>query len=326
MPNYNVFFTVRKCEWETCAQPRKDDDCVQVNVATRKPGVSVEFQECREVLDEPCSAVEVEKQRPLNCLKGDCYRMAGIFDCVNDTCLRWNEAFECRERTVKRLPVKCWRSEGNCYETIKSKSGRNDESFDRDVVMTGLFRCTSSDCEEIVKIDKFQDHLCTRKCTSLNMQNMNTVVFSSDRLVATTCRDVSSSSGADGNKLSDISNNNDWKSGVTVALVFCSNVTITSGNSGTYNLSLTDCINGTLAPTKDVQKQFDYRYLLKYFNDKIERDLPENVIAPIEKSLQIEASSKLVAIDVEDCFCKDFYREFGKTGADGRARSIFPCR
>lgn len=301
-----------ECLWQTCSEwclSKSTAKCVQIHVAPRSNGSKVTFHECVDVSVEECSALDVNLTLAWKCKKGQCSQLDGLFNCTRDDfneCREITPAFTCKKTLSHETIV--------CGEKCEERLG-------------GVFACRKGACNQVKQVNQYWKD-CVRKCTDLKMEDRNTLIFTKNGLIATTCERVNSSSASvDNNTIATINDDPEWINKQKVVFLFCTYIKRSDGER-LYNLEMDDCFNATLGDFNRIANLTDYRDLLAYHKELTAR--PSELLINTEESLGLMNVTEL-RINTESCSntlskeCDNFFVGHATDGVDGRTADRFPC-
>ena len=298
--------TPAACEWASCREWCLSKDpalCYQIRVRPRLRGANVTLDECDEVeQDNDCSALNISRAVAFRCKEGECKDLTGIYNCskseLND-CRYISPAYDCTAKNISREAIHC--NEEKCNKRLE-----------------GVVTCEQGECLILNDLKSYSQ--CERKCTKLEMENYNTVIFSQERLITKKCSKVFVSNGTD--QMKSLSTNSRWLGMKDVLMMFCTYITPTE-----TGFELDDCFNGTLGDYNVLKGMKDYVKIVDY-HYKVSQTR-EWLLVP-EEDLQIANDTKLY-INSEKCVntlqkeCTQFYKDHTHDEKDGRTRDRFPC-
>lgn len=301
-----------ECLWQTCSEwclSKNTAKCMQIHVSARSNGSKVVFHDCVDIWDRMCSGLDVNLTQALKCKKGQCGQLDGLYNCTRDDeneCREITPAFTCMNNFSLETIV--------CGDQCKERLG-------------GVYSCKNGACNKIEKVTQYWKD-CKRKCTDLLMADVNTVILSKDRLIATTCDSVSSSSASvDNNTITSMNNDTGWINKQKVAFVFCTFIKKQNGKRA-YDLVMDDCFNATLGDVNNVSNITDYRDILEYHRELSSRT--SELLINTEESLSLMNITEL-RINTEGCSntlskeCDKFFETHATDGLDGQSADRFPC-
>ncbi|CAL4120873.1 unnamed protein product, partial [Meganyctiphanes norvegica] len=256
------------------------------------PDTKVEKNECRKI--DPAftcksDALKIDT-KSVFCNEDDrCQQiLRGVYTCIEGICNAMK-----REETCKKIKVG------------KDKKLRDDW-----------------ECETAQMSD------CRRRCTDLDMKKRNVVMFSQERLIATTCKSVESP-GDD--KVAMANEDEQWRNGNKTFFTFCTYIDVEKGNE-TTDIVARDCFNATFGDPELINDLGDYRDILQLHQDLAEEadNDTEKWIIPPERDLTMFNLTQL-RINPEGCVnslmdeCKAFFETHAHDGFDGYTRDRYPC-
>ncbi|KAK4309326.1 hypothetical protein Pmani_019051 [Petrolisthes manimaculis] len=304
----------KPCPWTTCGEwclSKGSGSCMQIHVMARRNGSNINFRDCVDILDENCSAHDVNKTYAHPCKKGQCKNLSGLYNCTMDElnkCRNITPAFNCHSRNISREAILC--DDDKCEERLN-----------------GVYSCNAGSCQKLNDIKHYLKH-CERKCLKLEMRERNVVIFSRERLIATSCRSIDSANNDSAISIEGVSSKQEWKDKKQALLLFCSQVKTAKGSEA-YDILTTDCFNATLKNTTDVQHLTNYMDLLHLHKNESPVNTTDWVISP-EESLRIMNNTQL-RINPDGCVnslrkeCTAFFETHAHDGADGMTPDRFKC-
>ena len=300
-----------KCEWASCREwclSKDSNMCTQITARPRERGPSFYVEDCEidEVIED-CSALDVEATVPLRCKKGDCRGMDGLYDCDKEKlneCKLLVPAYTCVSNNISHETIIC--DEGFYYEEGCKKR------------LDGVVFCELGECINLYDFDNYTQ--CNRSCTELKIMDYNTIIFTTDQIIAKKCNTIYAANGTE--EVEALSDNPRWVKNEEILMMFCTYV-----ESIDYGFKLDDCFNGTLGSYDKVAGIRDYR---DFLNIHYETGETEGWVIPIEDQLTLNNDTRLY-INSEKCsntlskVCTKFYKEHTKDQSDGRTRDRYPC-
>ena len=301
-----------KCAWTTCSEwclSKGSGTCMQIYVMVRDNGTKVNFRDCVDIADHPCSALNVTNTRNYRCKQGECKELTGLFHCVkdleNNDCKEITPAFVCQNKRIDPEPIECL---DKCSDPLD-----------------GVYTCKNGKCRALEKVKNYLED-CERKCTNLEMRERNVVIFSRERLVATACTSMDSPDNRSSASIESVSTSQEWRDKRQAIFVFCSYVKKEKGNK-TYDILTEDCFNATMGSTEDLNGLKDYMQLLALHQSLGNHS--EWIILP-EIELKVMNNTQL-RINNDGCVntlkkeCKAFFETHAHDGLDGITPDRFPC-
>ncbi|KAK4309329.1 hypothetical protein Pmani_019054 [Petrolisthes manimaculis] len=301
------------CLWSTCGEwclSKGSGSCMQIHVMVRYNGSKINFRNCVDILDENCSALDVNMTHPHGCKLGQCKDITGLFNCTREepnNCRNITPAFNCYSRNISRIAIEC--TEEKCEERLN-----------------GVYSCKDGSCQKLNDIPNYTKN-CERKCLKLEMRERNVVIFSRERLVATSCRSIDTPDETSAN-IESVSNKQEWKDKKEAFMLFCSEVKMAKG-SETYDIFTTDCFNATLKNTTEVQHLTNYMDILHLHQNLSASNTTDWIIGP-EESLRKRNNTQL-RINPDGCVnslrkeCTAFFETHAHDGTDGMTPDRFKC-
>ncbi|XP_018009155.1 uncharacterized protein LOC108666745 [Hyalella azteca] len=298
--------TPKKCDWASCREWCLSKDpavCLQIYVRPRLRGSNVTLEECEpEQMDKACSALNVSAAVPFRCRTGECQDLDGVYNCSKpdpNECRLMSPAYECRARNISRLPIVC--NEEKCQTRL-----------------IGVVSCTAGECLRLYDVPHYD--YCERKCSNLEIDNINSMIFSKERIITRKCKKVTASNGTD--VIQNLGKNPSWQSASEVLMLFCTYITPTENG-----YLMDDCFNATLGEMRRIRDMRDFRDLIKYH---IATGETRGWLIDPEEALQVVNDTKL-RINSEACTntlskkCTHFFKNHRHDERDGRTRDRFPC-
>lgn len=298
--------TPAKCKWASCREwclSKVPAMCFQIWVRPRLRGANVTLQDCDEVeQDKNCSALNVTSGIQFRCKLGECLDLTGLYNCSRpelNVCRLISPAYDCAAKNISRETILC--DDEKCKKRLH-----------------GVVTCDKGECLALHDIKDYTQ--CERKCSSLDMENYNTVIFSQERIITKKCMTITSTNGTE--EMKSLSESKRWVGMKDVLMLFCTYVVPTE-----TGFSLDDCFNGTIGEYNVVKEMKDYSSLLKYH---YEASFKKGWLLEPEERLQVVNDTRLY-INTEQCVntlqkeCTQFYKDHTKDEKDGRTRDRFPC-
>ncbi|XP_076031685.1 uncharacterized protein LOC143019665 [Oratosquilla oratoria] len=296
------------CNWTTCGEwclSKASGICMQIDVMVRNNGSRVNFRNCVDISDQPCSALDVNVTHSMKCKKGGCKELTGTFYCTRD------DDNECKDIS----PAYVCGGEINLINTIVCNEEKCEDP------LHGVYACQNGKCNKYSSIKTYKD--CQRLCSDWKMQDRNVVIFSQERLVTTTCTEVDS---PDNNTISAVNASDEWRNKNEVLFIFCTYLS-KDKSQRYYDIFAHDCFNASMSRRIDVENLTEFRTLLSHHVQF--GGTPEWNILP-ESSLRIMNNTHL-RINSEGCVntlrkeCKAFFLDHAHDGSDGITPDRFPC-
>ena len=304
----------KTCDWSTCGEwclSKGSGICMQIRVMVRNNGSKVQLNNCYDIQEPKCSALDPELSTKFRCKKGECKNLEGLYNCskgdTND-CVEITPAYKCRVSKMSSEVIEC--TEEKCAKRLE-----------------GVYWCKAGKCQHLDNIKKYWTD-CQRTCTNLNMMDVNVIVFTKEQIYITVCTTLNSTSN---NTINEVSEMQEWRDKKKVLTMFCTYVNKGKGTLS-YNIYGEDCFNGTIGNASDIQNLTTYLEILDYqaqLNEYYEVNNNTWVVDD-ERSLQLMNDTDLL-INTEGCVntlrkeCTAFFQTHAHDGSDRITPDRYPC-
>ena len=299
--------TPAECKWASCREWCLSKDparCLEIYVRPRFKGSTITLEDCdpRKTLNQQCSALNISNAQSLRCKKGECKDLMGVYNCsrtLHNDCHYLTPAYDCRNQLKTNESIVC--GEEKCVSPLE-----------------GVVWCDKGECWAFTDTKTYTE--CERKCSNLNLNGFNSLIFSTEHLYGASCKGVSSTNGTV--EMKGLTDNVQWQTGNEVFMVFCTYVTYAN-----FSIIMEDCFNGTLGDSYSLNNIKDYVKLQDYHIQSSDR---RDWLLDTEEELRLANDTKLL-FNAEGCSntltkeCTKFFDEHIQDEKDGRTRHRYPC-
>lgn len=302
---------IDECRRSSCAEwclSKGGGSCDHLYVSVRQNGTDVDFEDCTEVVENPCPVLSKDKNGLYNCKKDNqCTSLNDIFMCELGVCRNITDVFSCDWRTEdEEAPLNCFYKR-NCVE------------------LDGMYSCTDGLCARLLHWK------CERQCQSVSIRGHNLITMAGDTIISAYCRlAVNSRSGL---KI--------WEAEEYPGTILVSSCTTLEVVHNNEVIRGADCVNGSTVPLSMFpEASTNFTYLMNTFQAegwKHKLDMPDKVSGlprgthmPFDQDVMIYNRTMLY-INHEGCVntlqdeCDLFYADHGQDSRNQSFPSRFPC-
>ncbi|XP_043235123.1 uncharacterized protein LOC122388268 isoform X1 [Amphibalanus amphitrite] len=307
------------CELPSCGEwcmSKGGTNCPIVYAKVRHKGTTVRFSQCSGMQSRFCSAQKFNETQSFVCSEKD------KKDDKRGQCDRLNRIMDCRPtRMEKKLEGLRTNMTSLCRNitAIKECVGKNSSSSA--VTPQGIMACSQYTCNDLKGIyecingncKKYEDPVCTDRCTSLKMGNVGIVTPNLFRWG--TCEQA------------EVNGTVVWNDEDKPLSLYCSRME--ENESGT-ELTGEDCLNGTLDNPDHFSDITNYTEILALLDENAEPLDVTHTALPSERSVLISNGTK-VMINIQGCVntlqkeCTAWLDEKSRDGNDGMHPAVYPC-